>query len=340
MNRISTGWNSSNGQTVCISRPWSDRTYRAIIHTWNAAFFRYSGLPQDLRVPGTPDWAYVQWYGILHRLQFQQSVQVYAKIAELKRWWLQTHLDFSEVDGLCCILPCEQMGDYLRSNSMDFCKEHRGLSLIYGLRHVCNMCTLFSLLCLKTTGHDEGHQYNYLRRLSIPIAPPIEGDPFHAHVKMYCSDSFDPEQQDMVYSPGGWNYQYWEELSYKMEYVPKESFVYIVRGTKTVTAWVHVEVLRNEAWVPLRRHEVSQLNHILGKSSDVYRDSKGFVVPCAVRGQWVTGYRSYRTQKTRTPRKRRRRSRNHGDIELQETSVTDVLPVPFIHRRPPKRCAR
>ena len=189
---------------------------------------------------------------------------------------------------MCSIVCCQDEGYYLNMNSMWYCETHRGLALVYGMRHECNMCQLFSLLCMKETGHDENHQYNYLRRLSVPVLPPgyAPGMTYTAHIKTFCTDDFDPNTQVMQYNKKWGTFWYAECLRDEPELVrvPENSWVWV--WGDTVTAWVHVEVLKKDRWVALSDKEVNTLHEILNLSDDVYRDDEGIPLPCAIRGDW------------------------------------------------------
>ena len=188
---------------------------------------------------------------------------------------------------VCSVLPCMNHGD-IRMNSMYFCWDHRGLALANGLRHKCNMCAIFSILCIKWTGHDEAHQHNYMRRLTVPVIGSNGWNNFNAHIKTYCNDEFDPKTQQMIYVSQFGTHKYWEEFEYRMVNVPENSFAYVWPGTRSVTAWVHVETLKNGEWVPLGEREKFMLDNILREESPVYENQHGTALPCAPNGQWLS----------------------------------------------------
>jgi hypothetical protein len=277
-------------------------TYPLIWTIWNDCFEGLKGIPRKQWV--APEWAHVQLDGVLHRLQFQQSIQSYQNIADAKLWWIQSVLKATkqEVDNeYCCILSCKQYGSYLRMNSMNYCELHRGLALVYGMRHCCNMCMLFSLLCMKSTGHDDGHKYNYLRRLSIPVVEKGSHELYLAHLKIFCTDRFNPQwEQTRKYCDKIGQHSYWDDITKQEERVPENTFVYVSSKTGGVTAWVHIEVLRNDQWVALGPREADVMQRVITAADDTYKDIHGLALPCAIYGEWKSGYRSY-TQRNTNP---------------------------------------
>ena len=159
--------------------------------------------------------------------------------------------------------------------------EHWGLALIYGFRHQCNSCKLFSLVSIKHTGGDPGHQHNYLRRISVPLLS-ANGVMFNVHIKTHCTDWFDPYQCDLIFVETNHGLSYWEPLMNKMESIPPYTFVYVLHGGKTIAAWIHAEILEGQNWQPIWSiDELEAAIHLDHKSTKV--DGKRF--PCAPFGK-------------------------------------------------------
>lgn len=84
------------------------------------------------------------------------SLKTQRALYGVKQYWLAAaprrapHIPCSIID--CFERPAVSM------NSMPYCYGHRGLALLHALRHDCRSCHLFSLLALKHTGGDYGHQ--------------------------------------------------------------------------------------------------------------------------------------------------------------------------------------
>ena len=161
-------------------------------------------------------------------------------------------------------------------------EDHWGYALIYGFRHQCNSCKLFSLVSIKHTGVDQGHQYNYLRRISVPLLS-AHGVLFNVHIKTHCTDWFDPYQCDLAFVETNCSLSYWEPLMQKTELIPPQTFVYFLQGSKTVAAWMHAEILEGQKWEPIwSMEELETVVNLDHKSAIV--NGKRF--PCAPFGKW------------------------------------------------------
>lgn len=276
----------------CSEEEQSTPVYPLIYQIWNSTFSHLEGRPST-----APQWARLQLDEVFHRLQFQQSIQSYQNIADAKQWWIKNFLGIrgqKEARWCCSILSCPNQGSYIRVNSMHYCESHRGLVMVYGMRHYCNMCMLFSLLCIKVTGHDIGHKYNYLRRLSVPVVDKRSGELWSATIKTYCNEGFNPKLQTLTYCHQDSKMRYYEDITKKNERVPENTFVWVSGNPLKVTAWVHIEVLNNDKWVALREKQTDEMHRLIMVADDRYIDSSGLAMPCPTRG---TGYRSYPNSK-------------------------------------------
>ena len=54
-------------------------------------------------------------------------------------------------------------------NSRPYCRQHVGVALFNGMRHVSGACHLLSVLALKGDPTYGGHGYNTMMMLTVPL---------------------------------------------------------------------------------------------------------------------------------------------------------------------------
>ena len=225
--------------------------------------------------------ARISFSTILRRLQYNQSITTYQGIHDAKQCYLNLQRSYMPPPGTeCCILYCTNKSKRTM-NSLWYCSAHWGLALVHGFRHHCNACRLFSLMGLKTTGGDPGHQFDHLRRIAVPVVHDGTSDEhliFNACIKTHCTKHFDPRVDLVYFVERDHDFKYWEEFTDTLEPVPWDSFVFWSEDWACVTAWMQVQLMERGSWRKVR--EQKEAVEILKLDRNSVHDGPDIILPC------------------------------------------------------------
>lgn len=271
-----------NGYNKKDTLQWVEEiTERMTEYNWNT-------LVMFLRT--IPDYSNVQTYeDILDALSEQPSLSFLYSIVDSKLFYINQYVlpHVEDQDRTCCsILICTQPVVF-SLNSMHYCKYHQGLALIYGLRHKCRTCRIFSLLAIKETGQDWNHTWFNFMCMTIPLRNRQKTETYNVAIRRHCSYSFHKDIHSAWYYDddteiGHVEFQYFDDIEEEYFSVPKKTWVYIdidkIQRDRSVAAWIQAEIQHEGEWLAV--DEKPLLMQILRKAPWVVVEDRRWLHPC------------------------------------------------------------
>lgn len=197
---------------------------------------------------------------LLHRLRDARDDSLLSSIYHMKELYVSHHTQGNSnvCSVLTCMNVCPERGTLM--NRMRYCPEHFGFALLHGLRHAplvngafCEVCHVWSVLCLKTAMPDPGHRHNTMVRMFIPLHDRATG---RANVRLRLHrPAYGPARLPtdglLVQIRGSGRPTYVDSRGQR-RLVPAGAWAYTGRNG-IVRSWVHVERedIRNGGWNPV-----------------------------------------------------------------------------------------
>ena len=139
-------------------------------------------------------------------------------------------------------------------NSLWYCRQHYGLSLINARRHQCQLCFLFNVVVIRNTPSDQTHHSMIQQHLHVPLF----GDMRYT-VQRFCADDLMQRLHEGHAIDSHYNH-----TGNIHDGIPKNSVVYTDKtDNNTVVAWVHILRLMDDGkWDSVNQHQYQELNRI------------------------------------------------------------------------------
>ena len=172
----------------------------------------------------------------------------------------------------CCIFFCCVSGCILRywktprcqpavakQNSLPYCEQHYGLSLINARRHMCQMCKLFNVVVIRGTPLDDVHREMIEQNLHVPLF--AYERPMNISIKRFCSnDVMQRINEGHTIVPEYVPRDAYEE---NVPVIPLGSVMYTDETDKQIVAWVNIRKLnKNGDWNPVSMDQYNTINRV------------------------------------------------------------------------------
>ena len=182
----------------------------------------------------------------------------------------------------CCVSVCGlnipntlwcQPGTVVQ-NSLWYCKQHFGLSLINARRHQCQLCFLFSVLVVRNTPSDQIHLDMIEKNLHIPLVG--SGGPSTRYtLQRFCANDL------MTRIHNGHTIDsHYDHIGSTRDKRPENSVVYTDRtDNRAIVAWVHMLQLMDDGqWIFVGMGQYQKMNRIfLGRKTLFPMRQQGFL---------------------------------------------------------------
>ena len=188
--------------------------------------------------------------GVLKRLRDDMSPALLESIDKLKESVTRYHPE----GRTCSVMLCSAKGTKTM-NSLHYCGNHFGLALFNGMRHDCNVCHVWHVLCLRhaTTG---GHLYNTATYLIVPLHDKgVQHGNMNIRLKRFCQPGTKGGGEPSFVGTRGPRPSY-SKTAKENRLVPANSFCYLNRYGRA-EAWINLEIkdLRTDIWKPVTTHK-------------------------------------------------------------------------------------